>query len=196
MARTIRYLTHPQVTVDPDTPVPEWSLSAEGAKRVSNLAESGALTLTQCIYSSDETKALQTAGPLAEDIMADVLIRAQMRENDRSATGYLPSDTFEEHANAFFGRPGESINGWETAIAAQSRIVAAVKAAIAEAPDGELLFVGHGAVGTLLYCAFGDLEIDRAHDQGPGGGGNFITYDGDTLQPLHHWLPMESLYRS
>ncbi|MEL6571069.1 MAG: histidine phosphatase family protein [Pseudomonadota bacterium] len=196
MTRTIRYLTHPQVTIDPDIPVPEWSLSVEGAKRVTNLAESGALTLTQYIYSSDETKALQTAGPLAADTMADVLIRAEMRENDRSATGYLPSDAFEAHANAFFDKPDESTNGWETAIAAQTRIVAAVKAAIAEAPHGEILFVGHGGVGTLLYCAFGELDIDRVHDQGPGGGGNFVTYDGDTLKPLHHWLPMESLYRS
>lgn len=194
MARLVRYLTHPQVIQDPIVPVPQWSLSDEGAKRVEALADSGVILLTRHIYSSDETKALETAGPLAEASSANLLIRAQMGENDRSATGYLPADAFEAHANAFFENPSDSINGWESAEDAQGRIVNAVKDALREAPDGDVLFVGHGAVGTLLYCAFGGLDIDRKHDQGPGGGGNFITYDGDTLQPLHSWQPMEAFY--
>lgn len=194
MARLIRYLTHPQVIQDPTKPVPEWSLSDEGAKRVDALADSGVVLLTRHIYSSDETKALETAGPLAEASSANLLIRAQMGENDRSATGYLPPDAFEEHANAFFKQPTESIDGWETAQNAQRRIVTAAKDALTEAPDGDVLFVGHGGVGTLLYCAFGGFEIDRKHDQGGGGGGNFVTYDGDTLRPLHSWQPMEAMY--
>ena len=31
MTRTVRYLTHPQVLIDPATPIPDWSLSAAGA---------------------------------------------------------------------------------------------------------------------------------------------------------------------
>jgi len=47
-------------------------------------------------------------------------------ENDRSATGYLEPQEFETTANAFFAYPERSIRGWETAQAAQTRIVEAV----------------------------------------------------------------------
>ena len=195
MARTIRYLTHPQVTIDPATPVPEWSLSPLGAQRVADLAESEALSMTAYVYTSEEIKALETAGPLAEATFADVMIRPRMGENDRSATGFLPPEEFEAHADAFFANPTESINGWETSADAQDRIVTAVKAALEETRDGDILFVGHGAVGTLLYCACAGESIDRKFDQGPGGGGNYVTYDED-LKPLHHWRPMEDLYKN
>ncbi|MEL6641720.1 MAG: histidine phosphatase family protein [Pseudomonadota bacterium] len=195
MPRTILYLTHPQVNIDPDAPVPEWSLSDEGAQRVRDLAESGALALIAHVYCSEEVKALETAGPLAEAAYANILIRPKMGENDRSATGFLPADAFESHADAFFATPHDSINGWETSADAQARILAAVKAALDEAPDGDILFVGHGAVGTLLYCACAEVPIDRKYDQGPGGGGNYVTYD-EKLRPLHHWRPMEDLYKS
>lgn len=194
MSRLIRYLTHPQVTIDPQTPVPDWSLSLEGRARVMALAESGVLIATEAIYTSDETKALETAGILAESCFARVNIRPAMGENDRSATGFLPEPAFEVHADAFFANPGQSVNGWESAESAQARIVAAFHAALAETPTGGMLFVGHGAVGTLLYCALAGLPIDRWYDQGAGGGGNFFTIDSDTLRPMHHWHPMEVLY--
>ena len=195
MSRYIRYLTHPQVHVDPQRPVPQWSLSAAGRARAIALADSNALLPTEFIYTSDENKALETAGILAEACFAKVMIRAKMGENDRSATGFLPEDDFEAHADAFFAAPTDSINGWETAQAAQDRIVAAVTAAIKEAPLGNLLFIGHGAVGTLLYCAFGGLDIDRTYDQGAAGGGNYVTFDSETLKPQHLWRPMEALYQ-
>ncbi len=176
--------------------MPQWSLSAQGRARVEALADSHALLPTEYIYASDETKALETAGILAESSFAKVMIRAKMGENDRSATGFLDTDAFETHADAFFGDPKNSIDGWEPAADAQARIVTAVKAAIAEAPDGNLLFVGHGAVGTLLYCALSDFPIDRKYDQGREGGGNYITLDTNTLRPQHHWQPMEALYQT
>ena len=46
-------------------------------------------------------------------------------ENDRSATGFLPREEFWATADLFFAHPTESIRGWERAIDAQARIVAA-----------------------------------------------------------------------
>lgn len=193
MPRVIRYLTHPQVLIDPTKDVREWSLNAVGRARVRALARSGALHGTTVVFSSAETKAIETATPLAAAAGCALSIRGGMHENDRSATGFLPAEEFEAVADAFFAQPDQSVRGWETAKAAQARIVGEVRACLAHTPEGDILFVGHGAVGTLLYCHLADLPISRDHDQGAGGGGCFFEFDDEQGGPEAGWRPMEAL---
>ena len=46
---------------------------------------------------------------LAAALRLTPIIRADLGENDRSATGYLPKAEFEAMADAFFARPDESV---------------------------------------------------------------------------------------
>lgn len=188
----LRYLTHPQVNVDPNVPVPEWGLSDVGAERVHKLCNSATLTKTTRIVSSAETKATESAGILGNSLGIKPEIREKMHENDRTSTGFLESAAFEDMADQFFANPDVSVKGWESASAAQSRIVDEVKAVLGSHEDGDLLLVGHGAVGTLLYCHFSGIPIDRKHDQ-MGGGGNFITIEIASLKVLHGWRAMEEM---
>jgi len=180
MHRRILYLTHPQVLVDPVKEIRDWSLSNLGQRRVSALANSNALNRVTAVISSTETKAIETARPLADGLNCELEVRELMHENDRSSTGFLPSKEFEIVADQFFVFPDTSVRGWETATAAQSRIVAEVGNCLRVHEDGDVLFVGHGAVGTLLYCYLSGVPIDRKFDQGSGGGGNFFQFS--TLQ--------------
>ncbi|PSL19974.1 histidine phosphatase family protein [Shimia abyssi] len=190
------YLSHPEVTIDPNTPVPDWSLSQTGRARTSALATSGALRNVTRIFSSAERKAVETATLLAFPLGLIPVITDAMHENDRSSTGFLPPDQFNDAADAFFAEPDLSYRGWETAAAAQSRIHAAVASALSAPTSGDALFVGHGGVGTLLYCALSKQPISRAHDQAntpganPGGGNVFIIKDS---VPTSGWHPMEAL---
>lgn len=198
MARgsVLRYLSHPQVNIDPDVPVPDWGLSDTGAARVAALCRAikgGALAGTTSVFSSPERKALETARPLADALGCPCNVVHDSHENDRSATGYRPGPEFEALADAFFARPEKSVQGWERAVDAQTRITAVVDRIADAAPQGDVLIVGHGAVGTLLFCARAGLPISRAHDQGAGGGGNVITYNRETGAPLGGWSPVESL---
>lgn len=194
MTRTVRYLTHPQVLIDPAKPVPDWSLNVEGAARVAALAAAlGALSTTRRIISSAEVKALETARPLAEALGVPVEIRPEMHENDRSATGFLPPAEFEAVADQFFAHPGQSVRGWETADHAQARILREVNGCLSEGGQGDVLFVGHGGVGTLLFCALGGLPISRTYDQGPGGGGCWFAFDLTDRKPHQGWQMMETL---
>lgn len=192
MADVLRYLSHPQVRVDPAVPVPEWGLSETGRVRTERVSRSDSLGKTTAIISSSERKAIETAQILAAPWKLLVQQRSATHENDRSATGFLPPDIFEETANRFFDNPTESIDGWERASDAQDRIVAEVMSAIKRHRSGDLLIVGHGGVGTLLYCHFADVPISRTFDQ-TAGGGNFFSIDLAKGRPKHHWLPMEQL---
>ena len=113
-----------------------------------------------------------------------------MHENDRSATGFLPPREFEATADRFFAEPYRSVRGWERAIDAQARIAKAVDAALAEKPAHDTLFVGHGAVGTLLYCRLAGVPISRCHDQ-PRGGGNWFRFDTLARRVDGRWRPIE-----
>lgn len=186
------YVTHPEVVVDPAVPVPQWSLSARGRTRTEAFARAIAGSSLRRVVASHERKAIQTAEIIADGLGLEVELRDQMHENDRSATGFLPPEDFEAMADRFFAEPLHSAKGWERAVDAQSRIVAAVRTALAERPATPTLFVGHGAVGTLLLCALGDMPVSRIHDQAAGGG-SWFAFHGDTLSLLTtRWQPMES----
>jgi len=193
MPKLIRYLSHPQVLIDPSIDIQNWSLSETGRSRVQALARSNALKGTATIVSSGETKALETASPLADGLGCELLIREGMHENDRSSTGFLPPDEFESVADQFFAHPDISVRGWETATAAQARIIEEVRECLRTTRDGDVLFVGHGGVGTLLFCHLSDLPISREYDQGAGGGGCYFEFSNQRSRPTRQWQPMENL---
>ncbi len=193
MPRTARYLTHPQVVIDPDTPIAEWSLSPLGQTRIEQLCAAHPWKATTRIISSGERKAVEAARLLEAAWTCPMEIRPRQHENDRSATGFLPPKEFEVAANAFFAAPDRSYCGWETAQDAQNRILRDVEDCLTKHQEGDLLFVGHGAVGTLLYCVFSGQPIDRRFDQ-PAGGGSWCAFDLENRRALHHWKRIEDCF--
>jgi broad specificity phosphatase PhoE len=189
------YVTHPQVRMDANVPVPLWGLSDEGRRRAEVFAASGVIPKGAMIFSSRERKALELAELLASAAGTLVLSDHLMGENDRSATGFLPPELFEETADRFFAEPEVSINGWERAIDAQARIVDTVTTAMASVPQGTAaVFCGHGAVGTLLKCHVGLRKISRDEDQrrlAHPGGGNCFVFDLDAMNLGCDWTRME-----
>ncbi len=185
------YVSHPEVLIEPHVPVPQWSLSEKGRQRVKAFAPKLAACGFGRIVSSDETKALETAELLGQIIGVAVQAIPEMGENDRSATGFVPPEHFERLADAFFAQPEISIRGWETARAAQIRIVNAVNRVLAtHGRATPILFIGHGAVGTLLQCHLKGAPIDRRHDQ--NGAGNCFAFALASGKLLCEWTAMEN----
>lgn len=194
------YVTHPQVVQDPDVPVPRWGLSPKGRERAERFANHRMARAAPRIYSSNETKALELAQALASISGARIESGENFGENDRSSTGFVPPDRFEQLADSFFAEPRVSIEGWERAIDAQARVVGAFEDALAEHdPSLPVIFTGHGAVGTLLKCHLGRLAIGRSEDQrriGDPGGGNVFVVRLSDRKLLSDWMAMETLPES
>lgn len=185
------YLSHPEVNIDPLVAVPRWPLSQKGRTRAALFGRRLENQGISRIVASTETKALETAAIIGEILGLDVETDGEMGENDRSGTGFVPPERFEALADAFFAAPGQSVMGWETAQDAQTRIVAAVERVLAGHDRMRpILLVGHGAVGTLLWCALGDVPISRAHDQ--KGAGNAYAFTLASRQVLCEWTPIEN----
>jgi broad specificity phosphatase PhoE len=190
----LRFVTHAEVLIDPEVPVPLWGLSATGQARTVAMLEQPWLASVVQVVSSGETKAVDTANIVAGKLGVEVLIVEALHENDRSSTGFVPPDRFEEIANEFFASPDDSVLGWETAKHAQDRVIGALAPLLefAALPDsGDVLVAAHGAVGTLAYCALLGEPIDRRWDQ--RGGGHYWSYDAVAGTMLHHWHRIDDI---
>lgn len=187
MARLI-YISHPAVTIRPDLPVPDWSLSPEGAAVMRDFCRKPVVAGVTSLHASTETKAQEAAACLADRLALQVVPHADMGEIDRSATGFLPPDEFEATADSFFASPDVSVRGWERAVDAQARIQAAFRRVLAGHAGGDLALVGHGAVGTLLWLGLSHRPISRLADQPSPG--HYWTADLATLVPETGWLPL------
>lgn len=193
LTQAVYFVTHPDVLINPALAVADWPLSPRGRERMINALALSWVGDIRAVWCSKEQKARDGAGILAGHLGLLVTELAELGENDRSATGYLPRTEFEALADLFFAHPEESVRGWERAIDAQRRIVAAVGHALAVSAGGggNIVIVSHGGVGTLLLCHLRGDAIGRQHDQPPSNGGNYYAFDAETRRLHHGWRPID-----
>ena len=188
----VHFITHPEVVIEPGVSVPDWRLSHEGVRRTRLMLGRPWVRTVAAVFSSGERKAREAAHMLAGNLGLPCTAIPGLGENDRSAIGYLPRDEFERVADEFFASPERSVRGWERAVDAQGRVVAAVKQAVPGVPvTGTVAVVSHGGVGALLSCHLKGVPISRTEDQPGSGVGNVFSFDADTWTPLSTWSPIE-----
>ena len=193
ISSTVYFITHPDVQIDPTVPVPEWPLSPRGRERMTQALALPWVKGVRAVWCSTERKARDGAEILAGHLGLSVTELVEFGENDRSATGYLPTAEFETVADLFFGHPEKSVRGWERAIDAQHRIVCAVEKILTTSPgsEGDIAIVAHGGIGTLLLCHLRGDAIGPQHDQPPNNGGNYFAFDAVTRRLHHSWKAID-----
>ncbi len=190
---SIYFITHPNVVISRDVPVPRWPLSETGCARMRQGLQQPWVKDLAAIYCSTEQKAIDGARILANHLSLPFTEVAALGENDRSSTGFLPPPEFERMADAFFASPEMSVRGWERALDAQTRIVQAVEQiARMEGGTHSVAIVSHGAVGTLLYCHLACLAIDRRWDQSANGGGNWFRFTMAPRRAFSWWQAIDT----
>jgi broad specificity phosphatase PhoE len=189
---SLYFITHPDVLIDPNVPIPDWPLSPRGRDRMRTMLTQPWIPTLGAVWCSTERKAIDGATIIADAIGTPPRLLAALGENDRSSTGYLPRVEFEATADAFFANPRDSIRGWEKAIDAQHRIVAAIATVQAQTPaDHDIAVISHGGVGALLLCHLKQRMISRTEDQPGTNGGNFYCFDRETYSLRHGWMRID-----
>jgi broad specificity phosphatase PhoE len=192
MSRNVYFVTHPDVVIDPEIPVPRWPLSERGRSRMRRLLAQAWIPHVTAIYCSTEQKAIDGAAILSDALGMSFHQVAALGENDRSATGYLPQREFEATADAFFARSTECVRGWERAVDAQVRIIEAVEHIVSIAPGtGSIVAVSHGGVGTLLLCHLKGVPISRTEEQPGAAGGSYVLFHMPSRMLVHTWKPID-----
>ncbi|MBJ6126564.1 histidine phosphatase family protein [Microvirga splendida] len=186
------FITHPEVVIDPAQPITEWPLNAIGRRRMERFVDLLAGRNITAVYASTERKARDGAAIVAERLGLPYEEHEDLGENDRSSTGFIAPPEFWDVVREFFGRPHESIRGWERAVDAQTRIVTAIDRILREdQTSGDIVVVSHGAVGCLLTAHLQQVEIGRESRPQHPGGGCFIVIDRDTFTLEQDWRAIE-----
>src|SRR6516164_194884 len=107
---TVFFITHPDVAIDPAVAIPDWPLNSRGRERMRAIMGWSWARSVRRVFASSERKARDAAEILAAGLgLTGYGIVAALGEADRSATGYLPRQEFEETADAFFAHPQQSV---------------------------------------------------------------------------------------
>ncbi len=183
------YVSHPEVRIDADVPVPRWGLTDHGRARAAAMCAQPWIDGIERLVSSDETKALELAAVVAAHRGIPIEVRPSQAETDRSSTGFVEPDRYAIISDAWFADPERHDHGWEPAHDVQRRVVEG----LADVLDGDAdtLVAGHGGAGTLLWCHLAGRAIEASLDQ--PGAGHYFTVDLTTGRPLHGWRPIDAI---
>jgi broad specificity phosphatase PhoE len=141
---------HAPVELDPMLPATDWRLSEEGRRLAARLAASPAWGDVAFVASSPESKALDTALPIAKAAGVGLRVEHDLREAERPATPVVSADEYRGLVAGYLAAPDQPVHGWEPAREVRDRVRACVDRLYGES-DGRLAVVSHGLALTL-YC--------------------------------------------
>lgn len=186
--KTVYVITHPEVVIDPNVPVPHWPLSEKGKGRMRGLLHAPWIKNVTAVYSSDEQKSIDGAMMIAHSSGVKVAKVSTLGEVDRSSTGYLPQEKHDLNARLLFDQPHESVEGWETAIEAQYRMVTTIYRILEfDKTPGPIVIMTHGAVASFLMSHLKRKRISLEDAPGMAGGGGIFSFDATTHNLLSDW---------
>ena len=148
----IVFVLHGKTKVDSSKPVSQWELDEEGRFQAKKLAETGLFDYADIIISSDEKKAIETASFFAGRIGKEIVIRHELRELDRDASGFLEKDVFDKTVKKCLENPDKSVKSWETADHALKRFQEGIQRINDEWKGKRIIVVSHGLVVNLYFA--------------------------------------------
>ena len=141
-------------------------LSPEGIHQAMTLAEHLPFKHADAIYSSDLSRAFETAKIIAEKFNLKVKTMPELRETDFGDwEGRFISELFEESPKSFgkFFTDPERCHPphGETFLEAQARVMIGIREIIANHDDQNIVVVSHGAIIRLIIGAALDMPIHK-----------------------------------
>ncbi len=150
--KRIYLLRHAETFPDLDDPSKEWCLTPDGVASSKHLASQSVFNDVRAIYSSTESKAIDTARPIAESIGLPILTKNCLCELQRG----LPLSSNEEYESVvreMFERLEPVLEDWEHPLQALNRFQVCVDAIQKESDAETVLIVSHGLVLTLYFAS-------------------------------------------
>ena len=156
-------------------------LNENGKNHARQLAIELAGAGIQVIYSSDLTRALETARPLAEALGLPVRTDQRLREiNQGDWQGLLITEIQERHAELFRSRMANPHSvaspGGETMLQVEARVYQSLDEILQKHPDETVAIVAHGFVIAVLRVRLEHKKVEDVWHLIPGSA-QWLTYD-------------------
>jgi broad specificity phosphatase PhoE len=148
-------------------------LNARGLMQAKQVAADLAGRGLTAIYSSDLSRARQTAEAVARACGLNVHLEPRLREICQGEwEGKLISEIRSQNAALLQQRRENPLTfaapGGETSLQVQARVVAATENILRKHPDGVTAVVSHGFALAVIIAHYRDIPIEKAWDLIPG----------------------------
>jgi broad specificity phosphatase PhoE len=151
MAKLI-LVKHAAPEVVPDVSSEQWRLSDRGRASCASLAEALRPHRPSVIVSSEEPKASETGGLVAQQLGVPCGTAPDLHEHDRRGVPHMRSGEFISHVELMFRKRDQRVLGHESADEALRRFRDALRDVLARHPEETVAVVSHGTV-IALYVA-------------------------------------------
>ncbi len=160
-------IRHSKTSPTADIPIPLWGLSKEGVKLAKKLSENKTIKEIEVIYSSLQTKALETALLLAKPNAIPIKTNPCLTEISSFTIKFFGSRKYEENVKNFYAGKSKRIAGGETHQEALERFSRAINKIINKEKNRGVKNIGIVSHGNILsffsaqFCPYSPLEIHQ-----------------------------------
>ena len=153
-------IKHSEPVVDPEIPPSQWKLSDRGVQRAGLLAEYLADRGINALYSSGESKAVQTAEIVGDSTGLSINVVHDLREHDRGNTTIIGAEKWRSLVIESIRNQDEHIYGSEPVGTARMRFGNAVERLMKPLQNDNrtIAVIAHGTVISTFVAEL--LEID------------------------------------
>jgi len=161
----ILFVRHSKTKVNPQIPIPQWGLSAEGIQLAQKLSAHNVIKALDVIYTSLQTKALETALVLAKPNAISIKTHDGLTEVTSFTQSYEEDvGKYKKNVKEYYGGTLDRINSGETKQEALDRFTRTLQTIVATERDKNSIgIVSHGNILTLFSALFKDIECYEFH---------------------------------
>lgn len=155
-------IRHSKTILEPNVPNPLWQLSDEGIALATELSKKDVIQDIDVMYTSLQTKALQTSLILAKDNHIQIKTNPDLTELT-SITIEFFSD-YEEKVRQLYAGEVSRINGGETLEEGRKRFNSAIESIVSQEKSVENIgIVAHGNILSLFSAQFSEKDAYELH---------------------------------
>ena len=163
----IIFIRHSKTDRNPEIPITCWGLSAEGIKLAQKLSENSVIKNISVIYSSFQTKALETAVLLAKPNALPIKADDRLTEVTSFTGPFEPDfDKYSKNVHDYYQGDLERISGGETKDEALKRFNLAIESiSQVEYQNDSIAVISHGNILTLFSAQYKNVNCYELHTQ-------------------------------
>ena len=159
------FIRHSKTDRNPAVPFICWGLTAEGIELAEHLSQEEIIKELDVLYSSSQTKALETALYLAKPNGISIKVDPNLTEVTSFTIKYdADIDIYTKNVHDFYSGAIDRINGGETKAEALDRFNMSLEAiAKAERGSSDIGIVTHGNILALFTAQYKDVDCLDLH---------------------------------
>ena len=158
------FIRHSKTKVESDKPIALWGLADEGIMKAQVLSNDEAIKRLDIVYSSLQTKAIETMLYLAKPNTLPMRTHPDLAEITSFSNKFYIGEEYTSQIERYYERKLDRIAGGETIEEALGRFVAALEAIISQETQAKNIgIVTHGYILSFFTGRYSDLDPYELH---------------------------------